>query len=123
MPAEGFEIGDIHFLDIGEMRNVAFRLAHPLGNEPAQPDDFNFLGRWPLLHHRWPRPQRNRLVSTLGVMARALVLFEIGIEVTPDNTPVRTATRNIAQVNTRFMRTTANGRRGRNPTAMGNNPC
>ena len=56
MAAECFEIRDIHFLDIGEMRNIAFRLAHTLRNDPAQPDDFDFLGRWSLLDRRRPRP-------------------------------------------------------------------
>ncbi len=42
MRAQRLEFGDIDFFDIGKVRNVALGLAHALGNQTAQSDDFDF---------------------------------------------------------------------------------
>ena len=44
MLPQRFEFGDIDFFDIGEVRNGALRLAHPLGDQATQADHLDFGG-------------------------------------------------------------------------------
>ena len=41
--AQGLELGDVDLLDIGEVRNAAFRLLHLLRNLAAQSDHLHLL--------------------------------------------------------------------------------
>src|SRR5213082_2231141 len=43
MAAQGFELGDVEFLHVGEVRNVALRLAQALGNDAAQADHLDLF--------------------------------------------------------------------------------
>src|SRR5579871_2180730 len=45
MPTQRLEFRDVELLNVGEMRNVALRLAHALSNHTANADDFDFLSR------------------------------------------------------------------------------
>src|SRR5882757_3729373 len=64
MATQRFELGDVDFLDVGEMWNVALRLAHALSDDAADSDDFDFLGFRLVGYQLRPRPHQFRAGAT-----------------------------------------------------------
>src|SRR3569833_194540 len=112
MPAQRYELGDVDFLDVGEMGNVALRIAHALGDDAANADDLDLLGcrlsRRPQLNR--PRPYE----------LRARTAGNKRLEILAQNPAIGAGSRQLRQINTRLMRPPPDSWRCRNaPGASG----
>src|SRR6185312_16435763 len=121
--AQRLELGDVHLLDIGEVRNVSLRLGHALRDQTAQTNDLDLLSvgctrsgapaiSRPGVHECW------LLRSGAGFGLSAGALLEICVEILANNPAVGACARHLPQINTRLVRAPADRRRSCNTLAV-----
>ena len=100
--AQRLEIGDVHLLDVGEMRDSPHRILHALGDPAPEPDDLDLLDG---------RIRRQALDGGLRLPAAR----EIGIHVLAQDAPCRSTAAHEAQIDSMVTGVRTNGRSSERP--------
>ncbi len=98
MFAQRLQLGDVDFLDVGEMRDLALRRRHAFGNHAPHADDLYLFNAG--------RRHRRRNKSGAGCTG-----FQEVVEVLAQDAAARPGTRHQRQIDVGLFRATANGRR------------
>ena len=97
MLAQGLQLGDVDLLDVREVRNLAFRLGHALGDDAPQTDHFDFRG--------FCRGSRGDLRR--GGRAGGCLPLDVLVEVRTGDTPTRAGSGNEPEIDAHVLRPAA----------------
>src|ERR1700730_15350370 len=113
MPTQGLEIGDVHFLDVREVRDIPLGLAHALCDQTAYADELDLFRR-ARGRSRRSRAQGRRLFGSTFRVGRAMararrmtratsrgtthVLFDVRFEILPHDAAIGPRARYLAQI-------------------------
>ena len=103
--AQGLELGDVDFLDVGKMRDLALRRRHALGDDAPQPDNLDFLD-----------VRRRRRAGDDGGSRRAC--FQEVVEILAEDTPTRLGPRHEREINVGFLCAATDSRRRHHARAI-----
>jgi hypothetical protein len=111
--AQRLELGDVHFLDVGEVRDVALGVRHAVGDHAPHADHADFVGAG-AAHEARRRARRRPRTGC----SRRRGAAERRVEVLPRDAPARSAAVDLREVEARLAGPAPRGRRGHDAAAL-----